>query len=58
MWEALGHLDQAVEGRQRRRQADPHFPHLRDVEVGAGRTAYTLPAWRGRVDRVSGWSFG
>ncbi|GAB7188948.1 hypothetical protein ATKI12_8779 [Kitasatospora sp. Ki12] len=56
--EALGHLDQAVEDGRRRRQADPRFLHLRDVEVRAGRAAHTLPAWRGRVDQVSGWSLG
>ncbi|MFJ6770954.1 hypothetical protein ACIQOV_08300 [Kitasatospora sp. NPDC091257] len=56
--EALAHLDQAAEDGRRRRRPDPRFLHLRDVTVRSGRTARRLPAWRGLLASVSGWSVG
>ncbi|WP_188300585.1 hypothetical protein [Streptomyces sp. CBMA156] len=56
--EVFGHLDQAVEDGRRRRGADPRFLHLKDVTVRSGRTARKLPAWRGPLAAVSGWSLG
>ncbi|MFJ7280271.1 hypothetical protein [Kitasatospora sp. NPDC098663] len=56
--EVLGHLDQAAEDGRRRRSPDPRFLHLKDVTVRLGRTARKLPAWRGLIAAVSGWSLG
>ncbi|MFJ9461484.1 hypothetical protein ACIRST_41245 [Kitasatospora sp. NPDC101447] len=57
MREVLGHLDQAAED-GRRRVSDPRFLHLKNVTVRSGRTARRLPAWRGPIAAVSGWSLG
>ncbi|MFF2549100.1 hypothetical protein ACFVUY_41965 [Kitasatospora sp. NPDC058063] len=56
--EVIGHLDQAVEDGRRRRADDPRFLHLKDVTVRSGRSARRLPAWRGPLAAVSGWSLG
>ncbi|MFG2910916.1 hypothetical protein ACGF13_38450 [Kitasatospora sp. NPDC048286] len=56
--EVFGHLDQAVEDGRRRRAADPRFLHLKGVTVRSGRGVRRLPAWRGPLAAVSGWSLG
>ncbi|MFJ6140513.1 hypothetical protein [Kitasatospora sp. NPDC092286] len=56
--EAIWHLDDAAEKGRRRRQQDRRFLHLRDVTYRSGRTTHTLPAWRGPVTAISGWTLG
>ncbi|MFJ9461618.1 hypothetical protein ACIRST_41925 [Kitasatospora sp. NPDC101447] len=56
--EALVHLDDAAEKGQRRREPARRLLHLRDVTYRSGRTAHTLPLWRGPVVVVSGWTLG
>ncbi|MEV8455515.1 hypothetical protein AB0467_28515 [Streptomyces sp. NPDC052095] len=55
---AIGHLDEAAEKRRRRREVDPRFLHLQDVTYRSGRTTHTLPAWRGPISAISGWTLG
>ncbi|MFF3735688.1 hypothetical protein ACFYXM_36960 [Streptomyces sp. NPDC002476] len=55
---AIGHLDEAAEKRRRPREIDNRFLHLRDVTYRSGRTSYALPAWRGPISAVSGWTLG
>ncbi|MFE4356108.1 MULTISPECIES: hypothetical protein [Streptomycetaceae] len=54
--EVIGRLDQAAEDGRRRRAPDLRFLHLKDVTVRSGRAARRLPAWRGPLAVVSGWS--
>ncbi|MFF3731237.1 hypothetical protein ACFYXM_13195 [Streptomyces sp. NPDC002476] len=55
---AVAHLDEAAEKRRRPRDIDHRFLHLRDVTYRSGRTTYALPARRGSISAVSGWTLG
>ncbi|MFI5534730.1 hypothetical protein ACIA8O_39975 [Kitasatospora sp. NPDC051853] len=56
--QAVGHLDSAADEGRRRREVDRYYLHLRDVTYRGGRSAYTLPTWRGSVTAVTGWTLG
>ncbi|MFJ5927585.1 hypothetical protein ACIQF6_33820 [Kitasatospora sp. NPDC092948] len=56
--DAVGHLDQAADEGRHRQDIDRRFLHMRDVTHRVGRTAHTLPLWRGSLAAVSGWSLG
>lgn len=58
----IGHRTQ-VESLTRRKQRGLALPrrrflHMRDVRVYTGGSSIDMPLFRGRLDRVSGWSFG
>lgn len=58
--ESMGAIMSAIADAQATDDPVPTFRHIHmlDVRVVSGDSSYWLPAWRGNLDKLTGWAFG